>query len=235
MTRIGTILLAVALACLPVRPALATAQQADALLLDGKEHALNTNPLAAWIEAHPDRAPGSEVRSSANWRGYIATWEIAGGKLWLRKVEVSYVDGKERREYVDNKGVGRVIEIPQYRQRDVLGDLFDGRREIVATWYTGTLIVPQGELVDYVHMGYGSTYERYTIIWVKAGEVLRRLDLDAEQYTALRKERFEAYKQTAAYREQVGRLKGKDAAFREDFLYQFATEEYLSADPALAK
>lgn len=30
---------------------------------------------------------------------------------------------------------------------------------VFADWFTGTLRIPQGEMLHYVHMGYGSVYE----------------------------------------------------------------------------
>lgn len=46
-----------------------------------------------------------------------------------------------------------------------------GKTPIFADWFTGTLIVPQGEMLEYVHMGYGSVYEREVHIKVEKGIV----------------------------------------------------------------
>ena len=53
-----------------------------------------------------------------------------------------------------------------------------GRSEVLADWYTGVLVIPRGRQVSYVHMGYGSTYERYVLLevlathpWQRAAEV----------------------------------------------------------------
>lgn len=40
-----------------------------------------------------------------------------------------------------------------------------------ATWFTGVLRIPQGELIHYVHMGFGSLYEKELHIKIEAGVV----------------------------------------------------------------
>lgn len=79
----------------------ATAQQPDILLRGGKELALNTNPLAGWLQAHPDRKLAQGSQWTSNWRGYVATWEIAKGALWLKKVEVAFPDPKNHKDRQD--------------------------------------------------------------------------------------------------------------------------------------
>ena len=55
---------------------LATAQYPDILIHKGKEHSLFNNPMEAYFEKHPKKKPESGVRSSALWRGYVATFEF---------------------------------------------------------------------------------------------------------------------------------------------------------------
>ena len=201
-----------------------TAQAPDILLLQGKRQALNTNPLSAWLKANPDRLPRDGVMSSGNWRGYVATWEVAQGKLWLRMVTVKYALEDDSRGY------------PKYEDRDVTDRLFPGRKEIVAECYSGTLILPTGKLVEYVHMGYGSTYESYKVVWVDRGEVSKSLDLSADQFTELRRERFRAFQKTEEYRTELAKMLKEDGdeADRErtiQFMYEFYAEQYLSAEP----
>ena len=42
---------------------------------------------------------------------------------------------------------------------------------LFAHWFSGTLIVPDGELLEYVHMGFGSQYEREIHITISEGSV----------------------------------------------------------------
>jgi hypothetical protein len=210
----------------------ATAQRGDVLLLDGKPHTLHTNPLSGWLKSHPDVLPSGGVEMSSNWRGYVATWDVADDRLRLRKVEVSYEKGTEP------GGSGKVLrpDVFDLVEVDVLRTLFPPGGPVVADWYSGTLVVPQGRLVAYVHLGYGSTYERYTILPVRGGVVVRRLDLTAEQFTQLKRERFAAYRKTAEYRQRFDEMaRDGGAEGIEQFLYEIATEQYLGLEDDVAK
>lgn len=222
----------------------ATAQQPDVLIVDGKDEALYTNPLADWLALHPGALPKSDVTSSGNWRGYVATWEVTNGKLLLRQVDVTVQQGTEKkmRSGVTQDRKGHWVETTPvleeravFVRRNVLATLFPNQAEVVADWYTGTLIIPKGEMVNYVHMGYGSTYERYTVIWVRQGAVARRLDLRADQFMELRKARFKAYQQTDEYKKELAdSVKQLGAKRAEEFLFEFSSERYLSIDPDAA-
>jgi hypothetical protein len=131
----------------------ATAQFADELLFRGRSEPLFTNPL--------DSAPGALAYfakyggCTALRRGYVATWEIRGDALYLSKV------------VVDACSPERQKEIP-------LSDLFAGAKgPVKATWYSGRLRVPQGRMVEHVHMGYGSRFEGYLYVDIEAGRVTR--------------------------------------------------------------
>jgi hypothetical protein len=40
---------------------------------------------------------------------------------------------------------------------------------VFAHWYTGTVRIPQGKILQYVHMGYGSTFERDLMLEIERG------------------------------------------------------------------
>ena len=44
--------------------------------------------------------------------------------------------------------------------------------KVFAQWYSGQLRIPQGKLLEYIHMGYGSTYERDLLLDVQCGVVI---------------------------------------------------------------
>jgi hypothetical protein len=43
---------------------------------------------------------------------------------------------------------------------------------IFAKWFTGMLRIPQGNLIKYIHMGYGSHYEKEIFIEIEKGNVI---------------------------------------------------------------
>ena len=196
--------------------AFATSQIPENLILDGEELSLETNPLAALIHSKRILLPDRESMSTANWRGYVGTWTVSDGKFLLEKLEMLQIP--------EGAAEGtRAVPV------DVLPQLFDGQTRVEADWFSGTLVVPRGEVLDYVHMGYGSTHERYTILHIGKGRVRSRDDLNAAQFEKLRKERFEAYKKTAEYASRFKEARDElDPDQAENFLYHFAVEAYMS-------
>lgn len=138
----------------------ATAQIADELVVDGKPNILFAEPLGPALEADPKMQERlkkyiSESRCSASWRGYKATWEVRENVLYLVKVDANPCSSKR-------------TPVP-------LSELFpDTTGPVQAIWFTGTLRVPQGQQIEYVHMGYESRYERYLILLVENGHVVNR-------------------------------------------------------------
>ena len=138
--------------------ALATAQIPDEIVIDGKTEALLTNPLEPVLRSNDwFRNPYNKYKPngtcSALWRGYRATWEVRDNELYLIKVDLDACSSKPR-------------EMP-------LDALFPGTTgPVKATWYTGSLTVPLGKIVEYVHMGYGSRYEGYLYLQVENGKVV---------------------------------------------------------------
>jgi hypothetical protein len=58
-----------------------------------------------------------------------------------------------------------------------LESVFPGFPErVFAHWYSGTLRIPQGKRIEYVHMGYGSTYERDVLLTLQNGVVINKTE-----------------------------------------------------------
>ena len=93
---------------------------------------------------------GFEANCTALWRGYVGTWEIRDGRLYLAGLDGTLQDGSRATV---------ATFFPDYPDR------------VFAHWYSGTLRVPQGKLLDYVHGGYGSTYEDDLLITIEKGMV----------------------------------------------------------------
>ena len=126
-----------------------TAQVSEKLLLNGQALRLCEVPLNAYF-ALTGVAPRFRAETSACWRGYVGTWEIQDSRLYLIDIGGTYEDGSPA----------------------TLESLFPGfPNRVFAHWYTGTLRVPQGELLKYRHMGWASTFERDLLIEVEDGVV----------------------------------------------------------------
>jgi hypothetical protein len=197
----------------------ATAQRSDNLRIDGKEYAIFTNPLEPYLRENPDKLPKSEVVSTNLWRGYVATWEVKNQALLLADVEILQSVSKPGES-------GFLTEL-----KSVIGQMFPGEKEVMARWFSGNIIVPDGKLVQYVHMGYASTYEKYILLRVEKGAVTRQRKTDVEGFIKFRDAQFKAYKKTEEYRKALAETSkegGMSQKENEEFLRQYYSERYMS-------
>jgi len=193
-----------------------TAQEPDEIQIDGELLDLETNPLRVMIRTGAITIPKADQTWSSNWRGYTSKWELRGDQLLLRSINVLLrPTGSDK----DAKPV----------RTDVLASVFPGKSEVLAKWYSGTLVLPRGKVINYVHMGYGSTHERYTILHFKLGVLTSRKDFDSSQFEELRKQKFSAYRKTSEYAERLKDARENlSASSAERFLYEYSVEEYMS-------
>lgn len=140
--------------------ACATAQMPDLLIYEGKTVGIFSNPLESYFDKnHPRPNELFEVSCTASWRGYLATWEIKDGFLYLLKLAEGGCDEK-------------AAEIPLAKV------LPNQKPPIKATWFSGVLTIPQGEQLEYVHMGYGSIYEKELHLTIKDGKLVDKTTID---------------------------------------------------------
>jgi hypothetical protein len=126
-----------------------TAQFSELLLLEGKQQALCSYPLASYF-ALGGESVAFQASSTALSRGYVGTWEIHDQRLYLTRLQGSLQD---------ESPVSLETVFPGYSQR------------VFAHWFSGTLRLPQGQLLHYVHGGFGSCYEQDLLIDVMRGVV----------------------------------------------------------------
>jgi len=133
-----------------------TAQIPDQLIHRGQNLDLCAAPLEDYLKRLPKaRRPKFLPRSTANWRGYVATWEIIEQQLFLTGIEDAIFE-------VDGKAHEATLKTVFPR----------GRFPVPATWVTGELRCPEGRLRNYVHAGFGSEYERDRIFFIEKGTVV---------------------------------------------------------------
>ena len=198
-------------------PASGTEQIPDRIRIDGADHALNTNPLESEIARQGWKLPEGVAVSTANWRGYTASWEIVDDRLVLRDASILVPgDGSD-----------------DHASRSIVADLFpSATAPLVARWYSGALIIPQGRITHHVHMGYGSSYERYRVIRVSSGDVIERLELSGEEFQRYKATKFEAFMKTDEFRQQLRELREEADGLTDeqilDFMMSYHAERYLS-------
>jgi hypothetical protein len=196
--------------------ALATAQYPDKITYEGNEYGLHTNPMEPYFEKHPDKKPKGGVRSSALWRGYVATFEFRTNSLFLKDIEIEiWKDGQKGTSWKSAKS-----------------EVVPEDNDLLVDWFTGILVLPQGDLVNYVHMGYESRYSNYILLEVKSGIITDKRNFDCKQYEQFRNHQFEAFKKTEHYRDIIKERneKGYDSSKHDEVLHRFIlkyTTEFL--------
>jgi hypothetical protein len=187
----------------------ATAQYSDIIIYNGTKYPLNVNPLEPYFEKNPEKRPEGGVGSTALWRGYVATFEISNNKLILKDMEIEIFTGDKGHYKTEWKSIF---------QEFVLDNNIS---EI--NWFTGLLVIPNGELINYIHMGYASTYENYILLEIRNGNFFKERRMNHIEYTKYKNKQFEQYKKTENYREKIKESlkEGYSAEFAEDFLKIF--------------
>lgn len=189
----------------------ATAQYPDKILYNNKEYSLHSNPLEEYFEKNPDKRPTGGIMSTALWRGYVATFEVIDSQLFLKDIEIEVSDTTKKNFTT--------------KWKSILNDITDGSKMKI-DWLTGLLILPYGKLVNYVHMGYGSTYEKYILLEIDKGNLKKEKSFNYKEYEKFREKQFEAFKKTEEYKKLKEQLKAKEAytdEFIEGFLRNFIT------------
>jgi hypothetical protein len=202
----------------------ATPQTPDSIILDGLRVPLLVDPLSIYLAVHPDTLPQSlsELYVSSNSRGYVSTWKISKNRLVLRKIEVLHAASPSTEED------------PSFYWQNVVGEIFQGTNPVVANWYSGALVIPRGKLLQRDRMHTNSIYERYAVVSIRNGQVIRRVDFDKDEFEAFKTFRFNAFKQTAKFVADLEKFKRANPESTpenaEMVLAFYAREHYLSAD-----
>lgn len=137
-----------------------TAQSPESIYIDNQLMSLCEEPLESYFDMKGNR-PKLSWPSTALWRGYQGLWAILDNQLYLIDLTL----------YLDEDS----SEIVDWR------DLFPGQSgNIKASWFTGILRIPQGELIQYIHMDYQSVHERDLFIKIVNGDVIEKKIINNE-------------------------------------------------------
>jgi hypothetical protein len=162
----------------------ATAQAPDYLIYQGEKYRLHVNPLEELFLKKEKLRPNTEIITSGNWRGYIATFEIKEGTLFISEITISKPDPTKQHSYVSES---------------VLQKTFPKQADRKMSWFSGLLVVPLGKRTGYVHLSYASQYGGYLLIRVNNGQVQESCEMTFEEYMEYKTRQFEVFKNTPEY------------------------------------
>jgi len=148
----------------------ATVQSSDLIIYNGNSYPLIvTFPMESYFIEFPEKRPPSP--HSALWRGYIASFEIIQNELWVIDIEWNNIFSNVR------------------GYQTIIGELF-GVDRIKIDWYSGFLVIPQGERIDYESVSWDLDYENYLIIEIENGNVINEYLLAFAQYSVFFEEQL---------------------------------------------
>jgi hypothetical protein len=141
-----------------------TAQAMDSLTFEGRHYQLACEPLADWLYRRKNRKLRFRSRTTACWRGYDASWEVARGRLYLTSFSATQMDGTPAT--IDSLFANYSRQYLDSVKADDPDNAGPGR---FAFWCTDTLICPFGARIKYKHAGYLSRYEKELWLTFKDG------------------------------------------------------------------
>lgn len=128
-----------------------TAQLQERFIMNNNEYGIASLPLTSYLNSL-ESLPDFRHFNSAIWRKYMGTWELKNNKLFLINL---YFYAKS--DYSDDM-----------YEKD-LSALFPNQNEVFASWFTGDLRIPEGEIIEYVNAGFASKYEQDLFLSFKNG------------------------------------------------------------------
>lgn len=151
------------------------------------------------------------MASTALWRGYVAHFEIIENQLYVTDITqpISQKDsvGNYERKWVS---IYRMI--------------FPTSEKIKIDWYTGILILPYGKMVEYVHMGYASSYSKYLLLEIDKGNFNEARKYKNKEFVKFKKRQFEMFEKTEEYKKLFAELKENDEYNDDEFIKSFISD-----------
>jgi len=145
-----------------------TAQFPERIIIDGRPHALYADPLDQLLKSRSLTLRNPRRWCTANYRGYIGTWQIRGRMLFL--LHLNWLAS-------DNETLGEV-PIPRETLRELFRAIPCTSLPTPARWFDGVLRIAIGRRLIYSHDGWSHWFERERVIRFKAGEIIRDREVD---------------------------------------------------------
>ena len=167
-----------------------TAQIPDTISYNQTEYELFSDPLSDYFKKYGYKFNLSAPHT-ANWRGYTAEWIIDNDVLKL----------------VGFKGhlAARHSDLGSEVGLEMFG--LNKGQSLDATWFSGELHLQDGAMLEYIHAGWESIYERELILTIEDGVLKNKSVVDnSELVQERRRKREENAAEEAQSSEQVAEI-----------------------------
>lgn len=126
-----------------------SAQMYDRITINGEDLNLAAAPLEEFFRRNPVKRPAFSSFNSGCMRGYVASWEVREGRLYLTGI--------------------RMVCDTESSFASIFPDAPDG---VFADWVSGELRCSSGRLLEVDNAGFGGRREFETTLEVEEGVVL---------------------------------------------------------------
>lgn len=177
----------------------ATAQAPDILIMDNDNKRLCTNPLESLFSKNPSLKEKFDdifsrrngIVSTACWRGYIAKFKVVDSSLYIVDITIKTSDSETNR----------------IKTISIFSELLEADRPVSCDFYSGMLVIPQGDMVKYVHGDYLSEYEKYILMKITGGKIEAKGEYSLQDYREKKDKAFEAFYRSRKYAECWDKIK----------------------------
>lgn len=206
-------LLIVFLMCLINVDLFATAQRGDEIVIGGKSYDLFTNPLESlFFKKSELKEKFDKIYSDHNamvssncWRGYVAKFKIIDDALYIVDITID----------VPSK-IFFSINNFKVEKKSIYKELFETDKPMLCDFFSDMLIIPQGDIVEYVHGEYLSEYEKYILIKITDGKVIKKGKYSLEEYKRKKEKAFESFYKSEKYEICWNEIKDKFVSSVDD-------------------
>ncbi len=192
---------------------LATAQYPDKIIFNGTEYNLDSNPLESYFEINLDKRPKGDLKSTALWRGYRATFEMRDSQLFVKDIQIQYLDTTDKNDQ-------------DIKWKSIMRDVFPDKVNVKVDWLSGLLVINFGKRVNYYATGYGSSFDQYLLLEIDKGNYIKSKQYNDKEFESFKDRQFSAYKKTTEYREIKAKLEkgGSSDDSTDNFLRSVVTK-----------
>ena len=129
----------------------------EQITINGQHYETESEPLKVYEEEINKRFKGKNT-NTALWRGYVGTWDLDFGRLFLTSIKVA------------NDSSGNVLKEVSYIS------IFDTTDRIFAHWFSGEIMIPKGAVIMFYF--YENIFQTNSYYIFKHGILVEHYDKD---------------------------------------------------------
>ncbi|MDC9724216.1 MAG: hypothetical protein PSN34_15815 [Urechidicola sp.] len=193
---------------------LVSVQKSDTIIYQGTAYSLNSYLLKPFFEKHPEKKLYGDVFTTDLFRGYVAQFEIIQNQLFVTDIKIKFSD----KESIDNY---------PYKWVSVYDQIFPNTTKTKIDWHSGILILPNGEMDNYIRMGEAQTYSDYLLLEIENGNFKETRRYSKKEFNRFKKRQFKKFEKTNKYEELFINLKSNDDFGDDKFIKSYISDSVM--------